>query len=348
MTLLIVTIVIGGAVAIGLGWGWVVLTRHIQRPDVKTRIIKESVRTGTSDALARNLERTLRLQTLLAKVVPTHKNQLALAQHLLTQASVYDELAHPGEAVAHTEQAIEVYERLPQDDFVTYAVRLSTALESAASRYAEVDDDVRVLIAWRAVRDLYLQLNDRDPQRFGPSLGMALTNLGLACRPLDFDHEGLAAEEQAVQVLEPFGEADPDRHGHTLAWAWTNLSSFYEIFGRHEEALDLSQRALALYQRLAAAPPAQHERDREHEVVLLTSNLSVHLAAVGRHAEALEVSRQAESTARRRVEQGKELAVSDLAVVLDMLAQHHRDLGDDDKANSIQAEADALAAELPG
>jgi tetratricopeptide (TPR) repeat protein len=134
----------------------------------------------------------------------------------------------------------------------------------------------------RAV-DLYEQLAQEDPERYGADLASALNDLGVRFYELGRTDEALPPTQRAVDLREQLAHARPDRFDPDLARSLINLGIRYSELGRPEEGLRPTRRAVDLYEQLARTSPVHYDADLARALI----NLGLRYAELGRSAEAL-------------------------------------------------------------
>jgi tetratricopeptide (TPR) repeat protein len=215
------------------------------------------------------------------------------------------------EALAATDESVRIYRRL--------AGRLESAPAPGRGEAMELHSRLA-----RSLRNLGVMLDDGQPAR------------------------GLAATQEAVDILRPLAEADPPAYERELAMALSNLGADLADLQGPEAGLEPAQQAVEIGRRLVRVNPAVIERS----LMLWLTNLGRRLSDLGRLPEARAAIADALAIQRQLVRVTPVSYEVNLAEALDSLAvsmmQH------DMRREAMRATEEAvgvwrqLAQDLPG
>ncbi|MBK8075385.1 MAG: tetratricopeptide repeat protein [Kineosporiaceae bacterium] len=202
------------------------------------------------------------------------------------------DLGRREEALAVTEQAIEIYRRLAAARPDAFDPDLAMALTSLGIRLSDLGRREEALAATEQAIEIRWRLAAARPDAFEPDLATALNNLGIRLSDLGRREEALAATEQAVEIYRRLAVARPDAFEPDLAMALNNLGVMLSNLGRREEALAATEQAIEIRRRLAAARPDAFEPN----LASALNNLGVRLSNLGRRRPWPRPSRPSRST----------------------------------------------------
>jgi tetratricopeptide (TPR) repeat protein len=239
------------------------------------------------------------------------------------------------EALASSQEAVEIYRRLAQTQSTALLPNLATSLINLGNRLSYLGRHEEALAASQDAVDTYRRLAQIRPEAFLSDLAAILNNLGVRLSDLGRREEALTASQEAVDIRRGLARARPDAFLFGLASSLNNLSIDLAGLGRHEEALDASQDAVDTYRRLAQTRPDAFLPD----LATSLNNLGGMLSYLGRREEALAASQEGLEICQR-------LARSRPDVFLPELARSQNNLGI--RLSNIGRQEEALAASQEG
>jgi hypothetical protein len=273
-----------------------------------------------------------------------------LAEHLLAQANHEAQRAYihsilgwrlanagqSGQALASSEQAVQIYQRLAAANPAQFESDLGLALTNLGARLSDVGRREEALAATRKAVDIYRRLARLNPAVFEPDLGAALNNLTVGFLELGQWKQALTFGEEAVRIHRHLVTVNP-RSEPDLARSVSNMSITLLELGHREEALASAREAVEIHRRLAAANPAAYEHDLASTLI----NLGGQLSRLGRSQEGLAATQEAIRILRRQ-------AAANPAAFEDSLALALNNLSNDLAAMGRRGEALAAAGEAVG
>ncbi|MBK6872783.1 MAG: tetratricopeptide repeat protein [Kineosporiaceae bacterium] len=245
------------------------------------------------------------------------------------------DLGRREEALAVTEQAIEIYRRLAAARPDAFDPDLAMALNSLGIRLSDLGRREEALAATEQAIEIRWRLAAARPDAFEPDLASALTSLGIHLSDLGRREEALAATEQAIEIYRRLAVARPDAFEPDLAMALNNLGMMLSNLGRREEALAATGEAVEIYRRLAVARPDAFEPN----LASALNNLGVRLSNLGRREEALAATEQAIEIYRRLAAARPDAFEPDLARALNNLGIWLSNLGRREEALAATEQA---------
>ena len=235
----------------------------------------------------------------------------------------YDDLGRREEALAATQRAVDLYERLAEKNPDAFLHDLANSLNNLGVRYNALGRREEALAATQRAVDLYERLAEKNPDAFMHDLAASVDNLGVMLSALGRREEALAATQRAVDLYERLAEKNPDAFMPDLARSLNNLGMMLSALGRREEALAATQRAVQIRERLAEKNPDAFMPDLAASV----DNLGVMLSALGRREEALAATQRAVQIRERLAEKNPDAFMPDLARSLNNLGAMYNALG---------------------
>ncbi|MFG2349583.1 tetratricopeptide repeat protein [Streptomyces phaeochromogenes] len=229
----------------------------------------------------------------LSRNKPQH--QPDLADSLTNLGAILSEMGRWEEALAATQEAVEVYRRLAAANPAAHEPDLARALTNLGADLSKLGRLEEALTAAQDGAEVYRRLAAANPAAHEPELARALTNFGTHLSKLGRLEEALTPTQDAVEVYRRLAAANPAAHEPELAGSLTNLGIRLSQVGWHVEALAAIQDAVEVHRRLAAANPAAHEPDLARAL----TNLGILLSEMGRREEALAAAQDAVEVYRR-------------------------------------------------
>ncbi|MFD9590662.1 tetratricopeptide repeat protein [Streptomyces sp. NPDC059980] len=281
----------------------------------------------------------------LADSSSEYRPHLALS---LSNLGVFlSEVGRRGEALANTQEAVDVYRLLAAQYPAAYRPNLAGVLSNLGMQLSEVGRREEALVATREAVDVYRQLVADHCAEYEHNLAGTLSNLGMRLSEVGRREEALVATREAVDVYRQLVADSPAVYEPDLGRSLSNLGMWLSNVGRQGEALDAEMEAVAIRRGLAEGNPAAHEPDLARSL----SNLGVLLREVGRRDEAVTATQGALAVNRRLATDNPAVHESDLATSLSNLGVLLSDVGRyDDAVTTAQEAVDVnrrLAADRP-
>ncbi|MFI5527591.1 tetratricopeptide repeat protein [Kitasatospora sp. NPDC051853] len=245
------------------------------------------------------------------------------------------EVGRRGEALAVSEEAVQIYRRLTREAPAVYEPELARSLSNLGARLGEVGRRGEALAVSEQAVEIRSRLVVRDPVEHESELAATLSNLGVWLAEVGRNMDALAVTERAVESYRRLARRDAIAHEPHLAVALSNLGVRLGEVGRRGEALAVSEEAVEIRRRLAWVSPSVHEP----ELAASLSNLGNHLGELEKHAEALEAELQAVEIRIRLVAESPVTHEPDLARSLSNLAVRYAQLGATGEALTVVGQA---------
>ena len=323
------------------------------------RIAAEWFETNGSTRLAQSVSRRRRLphpttalqefavqvETSLLRDIGDDDSDITLAtraEHANRLCLRLSALGRREEALAASEQAVDLYRDLADTRPDAFRPNLAMSLNNLANRLSDLGRREEALAAIEQAVAIRRALADTRPDAFRPDLAGSLNNLANRLSDLGRREEALAAIEQAVALYRTLADAKPDAFRPDLAMSLNNLSGHSSGLGRREEALAASEQAVALYRDLADTRPDAFRPD----LAMSLNNLSVRLSDLGRREEALAAIEQAGALYRALADANPDAFRPGLASSLNNLANRLSALGRREEALAASEQAVAIRRDL--
>ena len=242
-----------------------------------------------------------------------------LADQLNTLGVRLVSLGRSEEALAASQEAVDVCRRLARRQPAAFLPDLATSLNTSSTALAELGRHKEALEASREVLAIRQRLARSRP---GALLDLAVSMNTLSNRLVRVGRreEALTAAMEVHTFYSRFAQQDPGFLPN-LARNLNDCGNILSDLGRHNEALAATQRALEHFRHLAQEQPDAFLP----EVAMSLGNLGICLVNVGRREEALAASQEAVAIYRRLAERRREAFLPNLARSLNNLGA---DLGD--------------------
>lgn len=184
-----------------------------------------------------------------------------LAQSLNNLGVFQSSLGRQEDALATTEQAVQLYRALVQAYPAAHTEGLALSLSSLAAVLAELGRREDALAAgWEAIK-LYKRLAKANPATHEANLARSLTRVGAILMELRRPEQALALGEQAVEIYRRLARDNPAAYEPGLASSLRNLGATKSNLGQLEDASTARSQAIGIYRRLAREDPAAYEPD---------------------------------------------------------------------------------------
>ena len=158
------------------------------------------------------------------------------------------------EAVAATQEAVDIRRRLAQTRPDAFLPDLATSLNNLGIRLSDLGRLEQALAASQEAVDIYRRLAQTRPDAFLPDLAMSISVTSDVLFALDRRTEAAAAARNALETLLPFVERYPDAYEGLAKTIAADLIRYGEAAGIEPDRDLLLRAARAL--RLPAAMPA--------------------------------------------------------------------------------------------
>jgi tetratricopeptide (TPR) repeat protein len=262
-----------------------------------------------------------------------------ILNHLAAQVSTVgirlSNLGRREEALAASQEAVDIYRRLAQTRPDAVLPNLATTLNNHGSDLSSLGRREEALAATQEAVDIYRRLAQTRPDAVLPDLAGSLNNLGIRLSNLGHREEALAATQEAVDIRRRLAQTRPDAVLPDLARSLNNLGRDFFNFGRHNEALAATQEAVDIRRRLAQARPDAFLPD----LALSLNSLGICLSNLGRREDALATSQEAVNIYRRLAQTRPDAFLHDLAGGLANLGNRFFSLGRREEALAVNQEA---------
>jgi tetratricopeptide (TPR) repeat protein len=230
-----------------------------------------------------------------------------LARSLSNLGTWQAEAGRRDEALAATQEAVEIYRRLAADNPAIYEPDLARSLFNLGTWLAEAGRWDGALAATQEAVQIYRRLAADNPAAYEPGLAPSLSNLGHQMAQTGRRDEALALSREAVEIYRRLAADNPgDEPG--LARSLSNLGKQLAEAGL-DGALAATQEAVEIYRRLAADNPAAYEPG----LARLLSNLGTNLSQARRRDEALAATQEAVEISHRLAADNPAAYLPDLA-----------------------------------
>ncbi|MEU4256150.1 tetratricopeptide repeat protein [Streptomyces fradiae] len=196
----------------------------------------------------------------------------------------------PEEAIAHHQQALELYSDLLEQGQYVYTDEHASTLNNLAVTLSDLGrHDEAMVLAQQSV-ELREELHERVPEdRLLPQRASAFHNLGLCLLELGRPEEALPHCQRAAELYREMYKREPGRHTSNYVRALANLGTTLSGLERFQEALDAFQQMLDLSRGLFEEDPAKHTTLHAHVLY----NVGATYGELKRYEEALELMRRA-------------------------------------------------------
>jgi tetratricopeptide (TPR) repeat protein len=239
------------------------------------------------------------------------------------------------DALAASQEAVEIYRHLAQQRSDAFRPDLATSLNNLGISLSELGRRKDALGVTQEAVEISQQLALQNPDAFLPSLALSFTNLGLGFSGLGRQEDALDATEKAVESYRQLVQKEPGVFLPYLAVILNNLGNVLSELGRQQNALAAAQEAVELYRQLARKRPDTFLSD----LAASLNNLGSAFSELGRHKEALEATQEAVEIYRNLADQRPDAFRPSLAISLDNLGSSLSDLGRYEDASLAAEEA---------
>ena len=257
--------------------------------------LRHAVLGQNEEALRAAVEDVVILRNLAAKGQTDSQARLPdsmiasrLAGSLVSLGAMFDNLGRRSDALAATEEAVQLYRSLARDKPGAFTHGLATSLSNLGAMSSNLGRRDAALVATREAVKLYRRLTRDEPGAFGAGLPRSLSNLGEILDDLGSHDEALAVAEEAVQLYRTAARSNPLTCTPDLASSLSNLGLRLSKVGRHSDALAATEEAVQLHRRLVAKNCEVFGADLARGL----NNLGIELSDLGRREESLAAYRE--------------------------------------------------------
>jgi tetratricopeptide (TPR) repeat protein len=256
---------------------------------------------------------------------PDMREQLTnyLAVRLANLGTRLSNLERREEALAATQEAVEIYRRLTQTRPDAHLPDLATILLNLGTDLSNLQRREEALAVTQEAVEMYRCLVQMEPDKYLSNLGKSLNNLGAMLAYLGRQEEGLAATQEAVEIARQLVQKESDEYLPELASNLHNLGRDLRDLGRRSEALAAMQESVEIYRRLAQTRPAVYLPELASNLDKLGRNLF----EFGHREEAVAATEKAVEIYRRLAGRLPDEYLPDLATSLSHLGRRFWDIG---------------------
>jgi tetratricopeptide (TPR) repeat protein len=275
------------------------------RGDIYRNLGMRQANAGLFDDAVESCEQAVRAYENLP---PTERPELGLARALDELGNSLSELRRWAPALAAIQRAVSTYQRLasaPGIEAGKYEPELAASLAHLGRALRNLGRRQDALQATEQSEQIFRRLVDRvdDSATLNPGearelrsrLALSLRSRGAILWELGERTGGLAATQQAVDMLRPLAEADPGAHEADLAMALNDLGVELATEDAPAAGVDSAREAADIGRRLVQVNPLAIRRS----LVLWLANLVKWLTELNRLPEACAVMAEAVEAQRQ-------------------------------------------------
>jgi hypothetical protein len=240
------------------------------------------------------------------------------------------------EALAASQEAVDIYRSLPKDEPKAFRagraaslLRLSQDLGSLGRHRGEQLDAAKDAVA------NYRALAKEDPERFLGNLTNSLSYLSLILSALDRRDESLAASQELIEIWMAMARDNPRALADDISSALLELGLSHSQMGNHHEAIAFLQLAARGYREAANRFP-DYAQER---LAGILGQIRHAFSQQGRHEEALDPAKEAIGLYRSLAKDQPGALLPDLARDLTFYAHDLGRLGRHEEALAASREA---------
>lgn len=248
------------------------------------------------EALAAEEEADARYRAL-AESNPT-AFEYEIARSLSLRGQYLGGLGQHVEALAHTEEAVQWLRRLSRGNVAALETEFARALSNHSVRLSDLKRWEEAITAEEEALEIWRRVGTSD--RWAINLSTTLNNLSWYMTRVGRHAEGLAAVEEALQLLRAAAAHNPGAMEPELARTLVNRHVWLADLGRWDEVLATTQETLEIQRRLAEQDLATHGPALATTLVHLGRALS----QTDRWDEAIAAEREANEVRRRATADG--------------------------------------------
>ena len=261
----------------------------------------------------------------LANVAPALHDAIhnILAARLSVLGIRLSNLGRHEDALAATQEAVDIYRRLTQTRTDTLLPDLATGLNNFGIRLSNVGRREDALAAMQEAVGISRRLAQSRPDTFLPYLASHLRNLAIRLDDFGRYDEALSAAEEAAEITRRLAQERPEAYLPDLASSLNNVGNRLFRLGRNQDGLLATQEAVDIRRRLAQKRPDGFLPDLASSL----HNFGNHLSSLGRREDALSATQEAVDIRRRLAQARPDAFLPDLAMSLTNLGDDLSKLG---------------------
>ena len=246
------------------------------------------------------------------------------AKWIGTLGNQLSELGDRQAALAHTQEALELYRALAEKHPEAFLPDVATALNNLGNQLSELGDRQAALEHTQEALQIRRALAEKHPEAFLPDVATALNNLGNQLSELGDRQAALEHTQEALQIRRALAEKHPEAFLPDVAMTLNNLGNRLSELGDRQAALEHTQEALQIRRALAEKHPEAFLPD----VAMTLNNLGNRLSELGDRQAALEHTQEALQIRRALAEKHPEAFLPYVATTLNNLGNQLSEVGD--------------------
>jgi N-glycosylase/DNA lyase len=193
------------------------------------------------------------------------------------------------QSLAVIRRAVEIREKLAQDNFAAYSPGLASSLSMLSLSLDAAGERVQGLAAIRRAVEICEKLAQDNFATYAPNLAFILNNLSTSLAESGEREQGLAAIRRAVEIHEKLAQDNFAIYAPDLAMSLNNLANRLGEAGEHVQGLATIRRAVEIREKLAQDNFATYAPN----LAFILNNLSTSLAESGEREQGLAAIRRA-------------------------------------------------------
>jgi len=279
-------------------------------------------------------DRTLILRELIARLCQARLEGLEpgeeeeRARRLNDLGIALSALGRRDDALAPTQEAVDIRRKLAQSNPAAFLPDLATSLNNLGNRLSALGRREEALAPTQEAVDIRRNLAQSNPAAFLPDLATSLNNLGVFLSDLGRREEALVPTQEAVDIRRQLARSNPAAFLPALATSLNNLGNCLSALGRRGDALAPTQEAVDIRRKLARSNPAAFLPALAGSL----NNLGNRLSDLGRRDDALAPAQDSVDIRRQLARFNPSAFLPDLAGSLNSLGNHLSALGRRDDA----------------
>ncbi|KAH9475806.1 hypothetical protein JR316_0011366 [Psilocybe cubensis] len=178
------------------------------------------------------------------------------------------------QALVYSQQSVEIYRSLCEQDRDQYITSLCHALYEMANTLNKLERYSEAVAVWQEISELAKDINDEQAFRAD-----ALNELSWSYRKLDRHSEAATIRTESITVYQTALDSKSDKAAH----GYFDLGVDLRLAGRFSDAIEALHMALTKYRALAFSDPDQYTKS----IASTLNQLTLNLLHSNRHDEAL-------------------------------------------------------------
>ncbi len=236
---------------------------------------------------------------------------------------LYSETKSYKEAEENLKKALEIYERLVEQNQTAYEPDLAGSYNNLGALYATIKSYKEAEENYKKALEIYKRLVKQNRSAYEPDLAGSYNNLGNLYRAIGSNKEAEENHKRALEIRERLVEQNQSAYEPDLAGSYNNLGALYATIKSYKEAEENYKKALEIYKRLVK----QNQTAYEPDLAMSYNNLGALYRAIGSYKEAEENYKKALEIRERLVKQNQTTYEPDLAMSYNNLGVLYRDTG---------------------